>query len=135
MSKTYISRPGDTFSSISRAETGSERNTQIIRQSNPHASVPIRPGTRLQIPGGDTSASFKPFGLDCKIGGVSVKAYDTFTYSSAIDGFSRMEYVIPNEKETRQIAPMLTPTPVDCGYNGQQMFAGYMTAPIPTHSE
>lgn len=135
MPKTYITRPGDTFSSISRAETGSERNAQLIKQANPHASTPFLPGTQLTIPGGDSKKGFKPYGLDSKIDGISIAAYDSFTLSTALDGFSRAEFVIPNEIQTRAIAPMLKPISVDIGYNGIPAFSGIMDAPVPSATE
>lgn len=135
MSKTYIAVAGDSFSSISRSETGSERNAQLIRQANPHATTPIRAGTSITIPGGESKKGFRPFGLDVKIDGVSVTPYDTFTLSTAVDGFRRMAFDMPNEPETRKIARMLEPIAVDAGYNGTPVFSGYMESPVPSHSD
>jgi LysM repeat protein len=135
MTDTYITKPGDTFSSVSRASTGSERNAQLIRQANPHAVTPIVPGTVLKIPGGDSKKGFKPFGLDIKIDGVSIQAYESFTHSMALDGFGRISFVVPNEKKTRELIPMLQPVAVDVGYNGVPKFSGYIETPVPSSDD
>lgn len=135
MSKKYITETGDTFSSISRAETGSEKNAQLIKQANPHATTPFTFGTVLDIPSRETQKGFNPYGLDIKVDGISVQSYDSFTHSSAVDGFSRVEFILPNEIQTRAIIPMLQPVAVDVGYNGQPLFSGFMETPVPISND
>lgn len=135
MPKNYTVKYGDTFSSISRSESGSEKYASVIAQANPQSSAPLKPGEVLTIPGGNTKQSFKSFGLDVKIGGASVVVNDSFVFSSAIDGFRRVQFTLPNEKEVREICPMLEPTAVDVGYNGRQIFSGFTMKPDPEHSD
>ena len=136
MFKTYVTQPGDTFSSISRAITGSERNAALIKSQNPQAVTPIIPGTSIMVKtGGKSDKGFSPFGLDVKIDGASYEVYDNFTCSMAIDGFSRSQFVMPNEKEIRDILPPLTPTAIDIGYNGNGMMSGYCETPTPENTD
>ena len=136
MFKTYVTKPGDTFSSISRALTGSERNAALIKSQNPQAVTPLITGTTLMVKtGGDSKKGFSPFGLDVKIDGSSMEVYERFTCSMAIDGFSRAEFVLPNEKEIREMLPPLTPTAIDVGYNGDSVMSGYTETPTPENTD
>lgn len=136
MFKEYTTVSGDTFSSISRALTGSERNASLIKQQNPHATSPLTPGTRLFIKTGDSAKKkYNSDGLDVRIDGTPLGVYDSFTCTRAIDGFGRAEFVVPNEISTRAILPLLTPLSVDIGYNGQAMFAGYIKTPRPQNDD
>lgn len=135
MSNTYTVKTGDTFSSISRSKFGSEKKASVISQANPEASAPLIAGSVLTIPGTSDQQVFKNSGLDIKVGGLSVTAAEGFVISSAIDGFRKVQFTLPNEMETREICPMLQPTAVDVGYNGRQIFSGYMPKPEPSHSD
>ena len=135
MPKSYTTKSGDTFSSISRALNGSEGQANTIKQANPHASSPLEPGTVLTIPSYDTRKSFKPDGLDIKIDGTAIAAYDSFVISSAIDGFRKVEFSVPNEIQTRDVLKPLQPLAVDIGYNGNSIFSGFMEYPILSETE
>lgn len=132
MPKTYISVTGDTFSSISRSQFGSEMQATIIKQANPQVTVPIPVGTNMVIPTSGTSKkNFKQFGLDVRIDGSSFEVYDSFICTMAIDGFGRVNFVVPNEIQTRAVLPLMTPLSVDIGYNGFSMFSGFVETPQP----
>ena len=75
MSNTYTVKTGDTFSSVSRVTTGSEKNASKIKRANPHASAPLQAGTILQIPAVTDAQVFNPNGLDLKIDGPTVVGY------------------------------------------------------------
>lgn len=136
MFKTYVTQVGDTFSSVSRVLTGSERNAALIKQQNPQATSPLVPGTTLSVKSdGNAKKEFNPFGLDVRVNGESMGAYDQFICSMAIDGFSRAEFIQPNEPEIRGKLPPLTPTAVDIGFNGVPMMSGYTETPKPANTD
>lgn len=139
MSNTvYTVRQGDTFSSISRSLSGSEKYASQLRDSNPHASAPLKVGLVLTVPdfrNASNNKGFKKNGLDVKIDGTSFAVYDNFVLSSVIDGFRATEFNVPNEMETRSVIPPMTPLSVDVGYNGQSVFSGYLETPQPEASE
>lgn len=136
MPKKFVAIGGETFSSVSKSTTGSEKNASLIRSANPGKAQPLSFGDVLTIPDvGNTGTSFKPYGLDIRIDGVPVTAYDSFTHSTSIDGFRRMQFNIPNEIQTRAITPPLTPLAVECGYNGIQIFGGYLENSQPENDD
>ena len=135
MSKTYKVKPGDTYSTIARAEFGSESAANTIAQMNPGVYTLV-PFSSIQIPAtGQSSRNFRPFGLDLRVNEKEIATIDSFTGSASLAGFRRFNFEIPNEVTTRLICKQFKPSPVDIGYNGFPMLAGYLGSAQPVKSE
>jgi prophage tail gpP-like protein len=136
MSKTYRTRSGDSFSSISRIEFGSESHASVIAQMNPGIGSPIPPGTTVQLPvTGKSNRGFKPTGLDLRVSDTSIQTIDSITGTASLTGFRKFGFTIPNEVSTRLICKQFASVDVDIGYNGFPMLSGYLGASQPVKGE
>lgn len=81
------------------------------------------------------SIQFKSNGIDTRVGGRKLQAYDNFAMTASMDGFRKAEFTAPNEASTRDILPQLAPLDVDIGYDGERIFTGYLETPKIQNSE
>lgn len=127
----YIAKSDDTYSTIARATTGSDTNASLIQKANPGASWPFEAGQKIFVPRLTTDAAktFKNNGLDIRVGGNQVTARNNFVLSVSMDGFRRCEFTVPNEIQTRALLPQHKALAVDIGFNGNQIFTGYLESP------
>jgi hypothetical protein len=72
---------------------------------------------------------FKSNGLDIRVGGRKLPAYDSFAMTASMDGFRKTRFITANEPQTREILPQLAPLNVDIGYDSERIFTGYLETP------
>jgi prophage tail gpP-like protein len=126
----YTAVLGDTFSSVARKTTGKDTEAAKIRSANPGVVDPIQAGTVLQIPNTTTTqTTFKADGLDLRVNEVAIGTLPNFSMSTAVDGFRKASFTVPNEIPMREVLPNLTPYGVNIGYNSTQIMTGYLETP------
>lgn len=74
-----------------------------IRRANPGISAPLKSGVTVQIPDTVSSSSDSGGNPSITVRGLDIGTFDDFEIAMSSDAISKASFVVPNEKETRDI--------------------------------